>query len=36
VASLDRRSGFVQMTNGESGGEWLLKLITGDVMERFL
>jgi CubicO group peptidase (beta-lactamase class C family) len=36
VASLDRKCGFVLMTNGESGGEWLLKLITGDVMQPFV
>jgi CubicO group peptidase (beta-lactamase class C family) len=36
VASLDRKCGFVLMTNGESGGEWLLKLITGEVMQPFV
>ncbi len=36
VASLDRQCGFVMMTNGESGAEWLQKLITSDVMQPFV
>lgn len=36
VASAASRSGFVIMTNGESGSELISKLLLGDLMGRFL
>ncbi len=36
VASAASRSGFVIMTNGESGSELISKLLLGDLMNRFL
>lgn len=36
VASVERKCGFVLMTNGESGAEWLQQLITGEVMQPFV
>ncbi|MBI4472806.1 MAG: beta-lactamase family protein [Acidobacteria bacterium] len=36
VASVERSSGFVIMTNGENGTEILQKLVLGDLMVRFL
>ncbi len=37
VASVERKSGFVIMTNGENGGDFLVKLLVGgDLLSRFL
>jgi CubicO group peptidase (beta-lactamase class C family) len=36
VSSVERKSGFVMMTNGENGGELLKNLVLGDLMNRVL
>jgi hypothetical protein len=36
VASVENRSGFVIMTNGERGGSLIAKVLTGEVIRRIL
>jgi CubicO group peptidase (beta-lactamase class C family) len=36
VASVERESGFVIMTNGEGGGQLILKLLTGDLLHELV